>query len=296
MNQEGQIEPHLWRRFYAGWVLFGCLIAGIDASSVYMEHVRAANRLPAWEPILNEYSGALTLVALIPVIRWLDSRYPFSRESIGVSLPVHLLATVPFALAHVALFIIVRKILYPLFGDSFDFGAPGFELIYEYRKTALGYGVILLSLYGFRHYVQLRRLLDMPDASATAESRVRKASPQRFLAKRSNREEIVNVDDVRYFEAAGNYVILHTPHGELKLRETLANLEQQLANRDFVRVHRSYVVNLDAVREIQPWFHGDQRIVLANGEFLNLSRRYRDAVRERFSPRPAAVEGQGDSV
>jgi two-component system LytT family response regulator len=99
---------------------------------------------------------------------------------------------------------------------------------------------------------------------------------------------IVNVADIRYVEAAGNYVVLHTEVGELKLRETISTLERELAPWDFVRVHRSYVVNLDAVREVQPWFHGDQRIVLTDGTLLNLSRRYRDALRQRMATSAAA--------
>lgn len=289
MNQEGQIEPRLWRRFYFFWFLFGLLRAGIEASSIYMEHLRAGDPLPLWEPLLNEYTGTLSLVALIPVIRRVDRLFPFRRGTLRVSVPAHLLATVPFALVHTALFVGARKLIYPLFGDSFDFGALGFELFYEYRKSALGYGIVLISIYGFRHYVQLRRLLDMPDAAA-ADNPVREGAPQRFLARRANREVMVSVDQVQYLEAAGNYVVLHTDEGELKLRETLGNLERRLADRDFVRVHRSYVVNLDAVREIQPWFHGDQRIVLKNGDFVNLSRRYRDALRRRLSPATVAAE------
>ena len=96
-------------------------------------------------------------------------------------------------------------------------------------------------------------------------------------------------NQVRYLEAAGNYVVLHTPDGELKIRDTLANLAKRLADRDFVRVHRSYVVNLTAVREIQPWYNGDQRIVLLDGTFLNLSRRYRDDLRRRLDPAAASA-------
>jgi DNA-binding LytR/AlgR family response regulator len=66
-------------------------------------------------------------------------------------------------------------------------------------------------------------------------------------------------------------------------------MERELGARDFLRVHRSYLVNLDAVKEIQPWFHGDQRLVLCDGTLLNLSRRYRDALKLRTAPAPSAA-------
>lgn len=278
------IEPYWWRRFYAAWVAFALINGAIEASSVLMEGARLGSDRAAWQVFVNEYSGIFALVALLPVIRWFDGHFPLRRESWHVAVPAHLVMTVPFTLVLVSLFVAVRKLVFPLFGEVYTFGDLGFELAYEYRKTTLGYGVGLLSLYAFRHYVMLRRLLDMPEAAAeTVRDAHRPAavSPQRFLGQRDHREVIVNATDVWYVEAAGNYVILHTPEGELKLRETLSTLERELRDRDFVRVHRSYLVNLDAIREIQPWFHGDQRIVLKDGTFLNLSRRYRDAVRQR---------------
>ena len=61
-----------------------------------------------------------------------------------------------------------------------------------------------------------------------------------------------------------------------KVRTTLAAIEQQSDPQNFVRVHRSYIVNIEAVKESQPWFRGDQRILINDGTILNLSRRYRD--------------------
>lgn len=287
MNQDAPIDSADWRRFYRYWLVVALLFGAVNASSVYMEHVRDGAALPAWLPIVNEFSGSLALWALLPLIRWVDERFPLRPESNRVSIPAHLAATLPFAAIHTALFVAVRTIVYPLFGSRYDFGELSFELLYEYRKIAVGYALALASIYGFRHYLQLRRLLDMPDASSEGDSAA-EAPPQRFLARRANREVIVDVDDVHYLEAAGNYVVLHTSDGELKLRDTLTRLAARLEASDFVRVHRSYVVNLDAVREIQPWHHGDQRLLLRDGSFLNLSRRYRDAVRERFDSAPAA--------
>jgi hypothetical protein len=310
---QDHIEPRWWRRFFIWWVVFAAFYGGIEASSVYMETLRFGASWPLWRILVNEYTGIYALVLLLPLIRWYDGLFPIRPDTWPHALTAHLLATVPFCLLHMAVFVALRKLIHPLFGGHYELGDVSFELIYEYRKVTLGYSLALFSIYAFRHYVLLRRLLEMPEA-ATETAAIFPPEPAaelppesaadlppesaavfppepaadlprpgtlRFLARRAHRDVLVSAADVHYLEAAGNYVILHTDQGELKLRETLSNLERELAGRDFVRVHRSYLVNLDAIREIQPWFHGDQRIVLRDGTFLNLSRRYRDALRQR---------------
>ena len=290
MNQDGRVDPAQWRTFYLYWLLLALFLGSVNASSVFMEHLADGVQLSLWKPVVDEFSGSLGLWVLVPLVRWIDELFPLRPGTYRLSVPAQILASVPFAMLHTGLFIAVRKVVYPLFGSSYEFGDLAFGFLYEYRKIGVGYLLVLGSIYAFRHYAQLRRLLDMPDAAAEAEAALESA-PQRFLARRANREVVVDIDRVRYLEAAGNYVVLHTPDGELKIRDTLANLAKRLADRDFVRVHRSYVVNLTAVREIQPWYNGDQRIVMQDGTFLNLSRRYRDELRRRLDPAAASVPG-----
>ncbi|HEX7047605.1 MAG TPA: LytTR family DNA-binding domain-containing protein [Gammaproteobacteria bacterium] len=283
MLDQLRIERYWWRRFYAGWAIFLFVIGLISATSEIMENVRDSIDIPLWRPIINEFSGVAMLWLLIPLIAWFDARYRFRRDTWQYALPAHLAFSIPFALAHTAGFVLMRELLYPLFGGNYEFGDIGFELLYEYRKILRGYILVVLSLYAFRHYVLLRRLLDMPEAETAQSTATHPAPAQRFLARRNHREVVVNAADIDYAEAAGNYVILHTRLGEMKLRETMDNMERQLDPARFARTHRSHIVNLDAVKEIQPWFHGDQRLLLHDGTVLNLSRRYRDQVRQRVS-------------
>ena len=83
---------------------------------------------------------------------------------------------------------------------------------------------------------------------------------------------------IDWIEAADNYVCLHCGSATHVLRETMSGLESQLDPAAFVRIHRSAIVNLHRVREIQPWFRGDSRLVLDNGTVLTLSRTYRGRV------------------
>jgi hypothetical protein len=164
MSRIENIGARWWRSFYGTCVLVALLFGLIEASSVLMERARDGVAGVWWEPLVNETTGPLALVALLPLIRWFDGLFPIRGDSWGLGLIAHVLFSVPVALIHVASFVAARTLLYPLFGGDYQLGELGFELIYEYRKSAVGYAVLLFALYSFRHYVQLRRLLDMPDA------------------------------------------------------------------------------------------------------------------------------------
>jgi two-component system LytT family response regulator len=105
---------------------------------------------------------------------------------------------------------------------------------------------------------------------------------ERLLATRDGSSTVIMVNDVEWAEAAANYVKLHVPGATHLIRESISALEAQLDPRRFVRVHRSAIVNADQVREIQPWFSGDQVLILKSGAKVKLSRTYRKAFEERF--------------
>lgn len=99
---------------------------------------------------------------------------------------------------------------------------------------------------------------------------------RRLMIRTDGRLYFVKVSDIEWVEAAGNYVRLHAGKDVHLMRGTLTALEQQLDPDQFVRIHRSTIVNLEAVRELQPWFAGDYVVMLRNGGQLRLSRWYRD--------------------
>ncbi|MEZ4586631.1 MAG: LytTR family DNA-binding domain-containing protein [Gemmatimonadales bacterium] len=99
---------------------------------------------------------------------------------------------------------------------------------------------------------------------------------ERFVVRSLGKLRVVELDDIRWIESAGNYVKLHTADGVHLVRGTLRALEQRLDPARFVRIHRSTLVALGAVDRFTPVGHGDYAAVLASGERLTLSRRYRD--------------------
>ncbi len=73
---------------------------------------------------------------------------------------------------------------------------------------------------------------------------------------------------------------LHAGGDEHLLRETMSKLEAQLDPGKFLQIHRSTIVNLDRIKEMQPSFHGEHEVILRDGTRLTLSRSYRDKLQE----------------
>src|SRR3970040_943755 len=88
------------------------------------------------------------------------------------------------------------------------------------------------------------------------------------------------VAEIEWTEAADYTVRIHTPERTYTTRETLSGIAEQLDPRVFVRVHRSTIVNIDRVREVQPYFHGAYILVLQDGTEIRLSRARRRAFEE----------------
>lgn len=116
-------------------------------------------------------------------------------------------------------------------------------------------------------------------AAALAERERESRALDRLAIKGVNRIHIVKLDEVRCIEAAGNYLHIHAGAQEpFVMRETLSAIEGRLDASKFVRIHRSTIVNVDFVKELQPLFHGDYVVLLHGGQRVTLSRGYRDQV------------------
>ncbi len=122
----------------------------------------------------------------------------------------------------------------------------------------------------------VRRAAESADAVAAPPSEDAPGPPLRHLLVHDARgAQLLPVDDVELARAERNYVALHTARGAFRVRGTIGALAARLDASRFLRVNRSDVVRLDAIRELQPWSHGDYRIVLRDGTALLWSRRFR---------------------
>jgi two-component system, LytTR family, response regulator len=132
---------------------------------------------------------------------------------------------------------------------------------------------------------QLRSVIAQLDNEPATAAFAAPAVPtaERIEVRDGERVRFVATADVAWAEAKGPHVLLHTKHGVFEIRDTLARLEASLDARRFVRIHRSFIVNLSQIKELQPWFGGDAVLVLHGGQQLKVSRTYRAQLRERLN-------------
>jgi two-component system LytT family response regulator len=124
-----------------------------------------------------------------------------------------------------------------------------------------------------QHLSQKRAGVHQP---AAAERR------DRLIIKSSGRIYFVRTQDIDWCEAAGNYVRLHVGPQTHLVRGTMGYIESQLDPGQFVRVHRSTIVNVDRIQELRSSFNGEYMILLHDKTRLTLSRGYRDGLQTKL--------------
>jgi len=275
-----------WRRpFEVGfWVvtvlantIFNGLVAWVDV--VYRSH-----RASSIEPWIWEASSSVVILAMVPLVVLATRRWPMRLDTWARNLKVHLALSLPFCLIHVGLMIVLRMLAYDAMGSRYHFGDDWpLQLGYEYLKDIRTYFlfVALITGYGFivRRLQGEAALLAEPDEGPPVEPVDR---PERFLVRKLGKEFLVAAREIEWLQASGNYVNLHVRGRDYPLRATMAGIEERLDPSRFVRVHRSFLVNLDYLTEMEPLDTGDARLTMRDGTTVPCSRRFRTQLRERF--------------
>jgi two-component system, LytTR family, response regulator len=118
-----------------------------------------------------------------------------------------------------------------------------------------------------------------------AEARTSSQTDRRLAIKTSGRVVFVDMDEIDWVEAAGNYVELKTGSGTYLLREGISRVSERLDPSQFVRIHRSTIVNVRRIKELQPCNRGEYMVVLRDGKQLSCSRGYRSKLQELIADR-----------
>src|ERR1044071_3263970 len=112
------------------------------------------------------------------------------------------------------------------------------------------------------------------------ELKARSSHAERLVIKAGGRAFFLKTEEIDWIEAEGKYVRLHVGKESYLLREAIGSMEGQLDPKKFPRIHRSTIVNIDRIRELQPWFHNEYRVILKDGTQLMLSRSCRKKLGE----------------
>lgn len=265
------------------WLLYGLVLltgAGIGASSFWIEDTRNGIAAPAWCYAVNELTSMTMLFLLTPwLLRWtarLDPRrIGWPRAAAG-----HAVGLAMGSALHIGGMVALRYALYPLFGGQYRFGASDLplQLVYELRKDAVAY----IGLVALIWLIAMARQRMRPPVIVPVVVTVQvpgSVAPQRRLEIRDGAKRVfLDPAEILWAEAAGNYVELHLAGKSWLQRQTLSVLERDLAELDFVRIHRSRLVNRRHVRGLTSNDSGDFTVSLSDGRQIAGGRRWREAL------------------
>jgi hypothetical protein len=287
-----QLKSETARKIFIRQMIFFAALLALAALentfTTLADSARVGHPLRVWEPTVWEVSSNSMTWVLVPLIAWWLANFPFTRETWWRSVPAHVVAAVAFSLTHTVAMVLLRQLAYWLMGERYDFGPFWDNWIYELRKDCLTYCVIVGGLMAFRTYGLWldARAARAGDTVAAADAKAADAGSvaplDRLIVRKRNREFILDAADIDRIDADGNYVVVYSGGESYRVRDSLDGLAKRLGEQRFARVHRAHVVNIDRIREIQPWDHGDYRIVLKDGSFVNFSRRYRSRLQYLF--------------
>lgn len=216
-------------------------------------------------------SAAAALLMVPFVIYWLRL-FPLNRSQWVPAIIGHTFGSVIFAFGHYSLMVLFRVIVFAMNGMQYSWASSyAANLIVEYQLDIKIYAGIVLIITTYGLWRRSRTPAGQPAPL-----------PGRIVVQTGTGESIVKLEDIDYLAASRNYVAVHAGSREYLLRNTINNLERQLAGGTFVRTHRGYIVNVDRIREIRAVDSG-HRILLKDGREIPLSRSYRDAIRNRLA-------------
>jgi hypothetical protein len=278
------LDQFLRYRFAAAtvfWFVVCAVNAWGNTVTTQVDIARSHLSFADWEVASWEWSSAMVIFCLVPGIAWLDQRLPMAWGHLRKTIAGHVAASVAFSLVHVVAMVALRQVVYNLHGRPYDFGDPLPRFLYELIKDVRTYALILVVVHLYRQLLLRAQgeasLLDAPDEGPALEPVER---PTRFLVRKLGKEFLVAAADIERAQASGNYVNLRVRGRDYPLRSTIGGLETRLDPARFRRVHRSSIVNLDHVAEIEPLDGGEARLRMSDGERVACSRRYLPALRK----------------
>ena len=258
--------------------MYGSINAWIESVSTIADFQRLGIEISYWEPYCWAFSSFIvTFILILYIIRAL-SKHPFTYGSIIKHTFYHFAHSIIFSLAHISGMVLIRKVVYFFNEKTYEFGHWPTEMLYEYRKDILSYFFILTGIYIYQMTVKQLQ----GDASIVPEYTNTSNHTDKLLIKKKGKEFIINLKHVSSIESGGNYIYIHSNNQVYPMRSTMNKMIKRLDQSQFIRVHRSYIVNVDYIKEIISPENQVYKIVMINKSTIPLSRKYRAHLIENF--------------
>jgi hypothetical protein len=256
-----------WSRFALAW-----LAVAVGALAVRAVGILVAGHTPT----LASATTDLTLIAMwavaSPFVFRSAKRFPTTLAKPLPNGAIHLLLGTSFIVASNLAIRLPMLWRIGLRGMVADMGMG----IATYYPGAIVIYLVLVAI-GQRLAVNDSRAADtlgneVSVAAADTGEVVNMPSTDRLVIRQWNRVHLIALDDIEWIEAANNHVVVHTGTREYKGRERMSDVEARLDERRFVRVHRSAIVHVDKIREVQPLARGDHSVILQSGQVVRVAR------------------------
>ena len=271
------------------WFGFWTLLGLVSSAQLHFANPGGAPHSPSWWQALATTLPDWYLWGLLALlVAWLGRHFQVDRANFSRHFIIHLGASLNLALVHVVAAVAVQDRLHALRGEPSAFVQELLaKFLVSFHWDILIYWAILAVVHALDYHRDLEarrahaaeleaRLAALADgALPVADEDAARRPTDRLLVADDGRRFFVRTVDVEWIEAARNYVQVHASGRVHTVRTTLGALEARLDAGQFRRISRSALVNIDRVREVQPWFHGDAVVILEGGARLSLSRRYR---------------------
>lgn len=279
-----------WRHRVAAWpvgwtefVIVGAWVAlqaTVNSLSVASDLARHGIGFRPAEPWIWEWTGGVSALLLLGPVLALDTAVRTRLRSSGLRLLAYGIGSVAYSVLHVAAMVAARKTIYAVRGWPYDFGPWPAGLVYEYRKDAFGFLLMVAGAAALRRLKGRAARPTEPVATRSVESMnagtaVSPPTPALpdpvFIVRTAEGDRVIRASEVDWIEAQGNYVALHVGADLRLLRQTLAETEARLAGHGFIRTHRRSLVNRQRIELILPPGSGEPGVRLIGGAVVPLS-------------------------
>jgi hypothetical protein len=213
-------------------------------------------------------SAAAVLVMILFLVQWLKL-FPIRMADWPRVVIGHTIGSIIFAFGHFVLMLALRIPWYALNERTFVWRQSFVSnLILEYQKDIKIYIGFVIVISAYQYYRRSR--------TSAPQSHV-----DRLIVQTGTSDSVLRLEEIDYLEAARNYILVHAGGREYMIRDTMTNVVRRLSSGPFVRTHRSFIVNIDKIKEIRTVDAG-QRVILTSGEDVPLSRGYREGFTQKI--------------
>ena len=272
-NEASRWRTWLWQSAF--WIGLVALLWTLDTLTQLRLRERTGIGLDDFRLLAEQATSAAGVLAMVAFVGWWLNHFPIRRGMIVSTVIGHVIGSIVFSLGHYAVMILLRRLVYPLFGR--EYGSPASlvsNLVFEYQKDIKIYLGIVVIITIYRMFLGGENRLQL-----------RPKSDRKILVQTGSGQAVINYGQIDFLESARNYVVVHADDREYLVRDTMSALLDKLVDGNIVRAHRSFAINLDRVREIRSTDSGHV-VKLDSGRDVPLSRGYRDAFKAALAGAP----------